>query len=123
MALAMTLWMMETFWCIPTEPAGAFMISPTMSPTSIGDDQYIRFELQHRLNGAGGRLLIRCQDSGSGFDVGSLPETRMRQGAGRELNGRGIPLIRQLSRALTYNKQGNCAEVVYDWESVEAGSE
>lgn len=91
--------------------------------TSIGDDQYIRFELQHRLNGAGGRLLIRCQDSGSGFDVGSLPEAPMRQGAGRELNGRGIPLIRQLSRALTYNKQGNCAEVVYDWESVEAGSE
>ncbi|MFC4260502.1 SpoIIE family protein phosphatase [Marinobacter lacisalsi] len=89
----------------------------------VGDDQYIRFELEHCVLSSGGRLLLRCQDSGKGFDAGQSVGPPLASGSRSQLAGRGIPLIRQLSSDLTYNKQGNCAEVVYDWESVDVGSE
>lgn len=89
----------------------------------VKDDQFIRFDLEHRMFPSGGRLVIRCEDSGKGFDLHPSPGPALTSGSERQLSGRGIPLIRQMSSGLTYNKQGNCAEVVYDWESIDAGSE
>lgn len=90
--------------------------------SEVGDDQYIRFELEHCVVSSGGRLVIRCQDSGQGFDADRATGAPLTSASERQFAGRGIPLIRQLSSDLTYNKQGNCAEVVYDWEPVKAGS-
>ncbi len=70
----------------------------------------IRFGLEHCGRNHGGRLVIRCRDSGPGFDPNNLP------GPATAYAGRGFTLIRQLSSSLTFNKQGNEAEVVYDWE-------
>ncbi|WP_328185070.1 ATP-binding SpoIIE family protein phosphatase [Marinobacter sp. OP 3.4] len=83
----------------------------------VGEEHYIRFELEHRLGASGGRLVIRCRDSGEGFDR----EQALTGGDGPGYAGRGIPLIEKLSSDLTYNKQGNCAEVVYDWELADVG--
>nr|WP_282450853.1 fused response regulator/phosphatase [Marinobacter bryozoorum] len=81
------------------------------------DGHYIRFELEHRMEGNGGQLVIRCQDSGRGFD----PDAPEGEGGTSVYAGRGLSLIRQLSSGLSYNKQGNQAEVVYDWELSENG--
>ncbi|GGY63642.1 ATP-binding SpoIIE family protein phosphatase [Marinobacter zhanjiangensis] len=89
----------------------------------VGSDQYIRFDLEHRMRASGGRLIIRCQDSGKGFKVDRNPGPVLSVGSERAFAGRGIPLIQQLSSDLTYNKEGNCAEVVYDWKSVDTGFE
>jgi CheY-like chemotaxis protein len=77
----------------------------------------IRFDLEHCLRENGGRLVIRCQDSGRGFD----PDRVAIEGENPRYAGRGLKLIRQLSSGLSYNKQGNQAEVVYDWELTENG--
>ncbi|MGM0570152.1 SpoIIE family protein phosphatase [Marinobacter sp.] len=82
------------------------------------DGHYIRFELEHCLRDNGGRLVIRCLDSGRGFD----PDTLANDNGGTVYSGRGLTLIRRLSSGLSYNKQGNQAEVVYDWELTENGS-
>jgi CheY-like chemotaxis protein len=89
----------------------------------VASGQYIRFELEHRIRPSGGRLIIRCQDSGQGFQAEPKPVPDLSAGSERAFAGRGIPLIRQLFSDLKYNKQGNCAEVVYDWKSGDTGIE
>ncbi|SFR50120.1 Serine phosphatase RsbU, regulator of sigma subunit [Marinobacter daqiaonensis] len=81
----------------------------------------IRFELSHRLGSTGGRLIIRCIDTGPGFDTGKILKQADDTGTVRYA-GRGIELIRELSSALSYSKQGNQAEVVYDWQLADSGS-
>ena len=77
----------------------------------------VRFELEHSARNHGGRLIIRCRDSGPGFD----PDALASPGHKPAYAGRGLALIRQLSSGLSFNKQGNEAEVVYDWELTENG--
>ena len=92
----------------------------------LGDvrpDQFIRFELEHSVSSSGGRLVIRCLDSGDGFDVPLAEQTGPPAATTPPYAGRGIPLIRKLSSGLTYNRQGNCAEVVYDWQLADTGTE
>lgn len=87
----------------------------------LGEGCYIRFELDHCLRSSGGRLVIRCQDSGQGFDHHAALAGPAGSEEQQGYAGRGIPLIRKLASDLTYNKQGNCAEVVYDWELADVG--
>lgn len=87
----------------------------------VDDRDYIRFELEHRLLSSGGRLIMRCKDSGKGFESHQHPVPEGKLSGSREYAGRGIPLIRKLSSGLAYNRQGNYAEVVYDWELADAG--
>ncbi|SES76408.1 Histidine kinase-like ATPase domain-containing protein [Marinobacter segnicrescens] len=84
---------------------------------AVVEGHSIQFDLEHCLRDSGGRLIIRCRDSGQGFDPEAVTEPGERAYAGR-----GLALIRRLSSGLTYNKQGNQAEVVYDWELTEHGS-
>lgn len=81
------------------------------------EGHFIRFDLEHRIFPGGGRLVIRCQDSGQGFET----DRHETEAGSAPYAGRGITLIRELSSGLTYNRQGNLAEVVYDWELSEAG--
>lgn len=78
---------------------------------------FIRFTLTHEPVGTGGRLVIRCQDSGAGFDA----KVSSGDGQATSYAGRGILLLQELGSGLIYNEQGNEAEVVYHWQVKEAG--
>ncbi len=79
--------------------------------------QFIRFDLKHRMRDGGGSLSICCKDSGDGFDSAGFGSMEPGCPSLRPVYaGRGIMLIRQLSRSLTYNERGNQAEVVYHWD-------
>ncbi len=63
----------------------------------------------------GGRLHIRFEDSGDGFEYGS--ESRGGKLGGKLFHGRGLALIRQIAVDLQYFGCGNTVEVVYPWKT------
>lgn len=67
----------------------------------------------------GGRILMRLEDSGPGFDhhADSVP-----MGEGELLSRRGVPLVRELCDFVTYLGRGNIVEAVYSWCEGETGS-
>ena len=78
-------------------------------------DGYVRLHLQVTPEGEGGRLSIRVDDSGKGFDVARVME---RPVEGVRLSGRGVSLIRQLSRKATWSDDGRSAHVEFYWEAL-----
>lgn len=70
------------------------------------DDGWIRFSLDHRPNGNGGRLVIECEDSGDGFSPA---------GVSADYAGRGLALIRALADEVSFSSQGSRVRVVFDW--------
>ncbi|MEO6680589.1 MAG: fused response regulator/phosphatase [Pseudomonas sp.] len=78
-------------------------------------DGYVRLHLQVTPEGEGGRLSIRVDDSGKGFDVAQVME---RPVEGVRLSGRGVSLIRQLSRKATWSDDGRSAHVEFYWEAL-----
>jgi len=60
-------------------------------------------------------MLIRVEDSGSGFDFSKLPEAHTQQAT--QLMGRGLLLIRELSDSVQHLGTGNIIEVVYGWKT------
>jgi anti-sigma regulatory factor (Ser/Thr protein kinase) len=78
-------------------------------------DGFIRIDFQVIPVGGGGRLVVRVQDSGAGFDaehVLSLPP------AVRQLSGRGLSLVRQLSDRYQWTDDGRTASVEFAWEGL-----
>ncbi|OOZ36067.1 ATP-binding SpoIIE family protein phosphatase [Solemya velesiana gill symbiont] len=71
----------------------------------------IQVRTQPMING--GRMSIRLEDSGSGFN---FPEY-MKAGddPGTAFSGRGILLLKELCEAVTYETPGNKVEVIYSW--------
>ncbi|PVY79252.1 histidine kinase-like protein [Tamilnaduibacter salinus] len=70
----------------------------------------IAFRLHHRRLGAGGELVIECQDSGDGFAAPaelSLDQT--------EYAGRGLALIHRLCQRLEHIGKGNHVAAIYRW--------
>lgn len=61
----------------------------------------------------GGRLVITIEDSGAGFDV---PATLKRVGEGDGYSGRGVKLVRALSRSARWADDGRSARVEFAWE-------
>ena len=62
----------------------------------------------------GGKLLIRMEDTGAGFDYRkALPRLRENMAP----SGRGIPMVRSLCEDVTYFDKGNIVEAVYKWYS------
>lgn len=85
---------------------------------------YIRFSLQHTRKPWGGRLRVVCEDSGSGFDFEAHPllaSDERPQGAPRYA-GRGLMLLKQLARKITFHGKGNRVEIDYDWYSTDQGA-
>lgn len=76
-------------------------------------DGYVRVHLQVQPQGEGGRLVIRVEDSGEGFDVARVMERPLDN---VRLSGRGISLIRQLGRNASWSDQGRSASVEFFWE-------
>ena len=79
-------------------------------------DGRIEIGLTHQKRDAGGCLIIKVKDSGSGFDF----EANI-----RELNenkghcGRGITLIRSMCEQIVYSENGTRVEASYVWENEE----
>jgi anti-sigma regulatory factor (Ser/Thr protein kinase) len=71
--------------------------------------------LQVTPDGEGGRLVIRVEDSGKGFDVERVMERPVDP---VRLSGRGVSLIRQLGRNARWSDDGRCARVEFYWEAL-----
>lgn len=76
-------------------------------------DGFVRVHLQVQPQGEGGRLVIRVEDSGKGFDVARVMERPL---DGVRLSGRGVSLIRQLGRNASWSDEGRSARVEFSWE-------
>jgi CheY-like chemotaxis protein len=78
-------------------------------------DGFVRVHLQVTPDGEGGRLVIRVEDSGKGFDVERVMERPVDP---VRLSGRGVSLIRQLGRNARWSDDGRCARVEFYWEAL-----
>ena len=75
-------------------------------------DGWVKIELSDRNYDGKGCLTIVVEDSGKGFDYASyLQKDKIHD----IKHGRGLSLINTLATSLKYNKEGNRAEVNYDW--------
>jgi hypothetical protein len=79
------------------------------------EDGYVRVHLQVEPRGEGGCLVIRVEDSGAGFDVRRV---MVRPVDADKLSGRGVNLIRQLSRSASWSDDGRSARVEFSWEAL-----
>ena len=74
---------------------------------------FVRVHLQVQPRGEGGRLVIRVEDSGTGFDVARVMQRPLDN---VRLSGRGISLVRQLGHNASWSDQGRSASVEFFWE-------
>ncbi|WP_303289159.1 fused response regulator/phosphatase [Marinobacter sp. SS5-14b] len=80
------------------------------------DGHYIRFSLSHESRPGAGRLRIRCEDSGRGFDIDVQgARSPAKTGPGNGYAGRGLEILKRMTKELTVHGPGNCVEIVYDW--------
>lgn len=75
---------------------------------------HVRFALQIIPQGMGGRLQVRVEDSGRGFDVES--ELR-RQREPTALGGRGLRLVQRLSDHCRWDSDGRGVTVEFRWDA------
>ena len=74
----------------------------------------IKIIFEHTPVDNGGRLLIRIEDTGAGFDYHkALPRLKENMAP----SGRGLPLVRSLCGDVAYFDKGNIVEAVYSWHS------
>ncbi|MET1078186.1 MAG: fused response regulator/phosphatase [Pseudomonas sp.] len=76
------------------------------------EDGYVRFHLQLQPEAGGGRLTVRVEDSGPGFDVARM--TALQQNADR-FSGRGLMLVDQLTARCAWTDDGRAARVEFCW--------
>ncbi|MBC3774869.1 fused response regulator/phosphatase [Pseudomonas sp. SWRI99] len=76
-------------------------------------DGFVRVHLQVEPLGEGGRLVVRVEDSGKGFDVDQVMERPL---DAVRLSGRGLSLVRQLGHNARWSDQGRSARVEFFWE-------
>ena len=79
------------------------------------EEGFLRVHLHVVPQGSGGRLVIEVQDSGNGFDVRRVMDRPLDVG---RLSGRGVSLIRQLSRNASWSDDGRLARVEFSWEAL-----
>ncbi|MDH5649762.1 MAG: fused response regulator/phosphatase [Gammaproteobacteria bacterium] len=73
---------------------------------------WLRISIQHANNSGRGCLKIKVSDSGRGFDYGAIDYDLQRN---KKYRGRGIPLVRALSKDLEYSDNGSSVTAVYEW--------
>lgn len=79
------------------------------------DEGYVDIKLNFETWSGGGRMTIRIEDSGTGFDVNAV---KLHLVVDTDLCGRGLGLIRELCESLEYFPPGNKAEAVYVWSNI-----
>ncbi|MCO7576746.1 MULTISPECIES: fused response regulator/phosphatase [Pseudomonas chlororaphis group] len=79
------------------------------------EDGFVRVHLQVQPLEAGGRLIVRIEDSGEGFDVAAI---LARPNDTERLSGRGVSLIRQMSRQAVWADDGRSVCVEFSWEAL-----
>ncbi|WP_415881659.1 SpoIIE family protein phosphatase [Neptuniibacter sp. QD72_48] len=72
--------------------------------------------LQHTRFAHGGRLLVRVEDSGEGFDYEHWLQNEQTASVG-QFSGRGIALVSDLCDSITYENGGTAVEVVYSYST------
>ena len=77
-------------------------------------DGFVRFHLQLLPEGSGGRLVVRVEDSGPGYDGPRVLEQQLRSA---RLSGRGLTLVRQLSERCSWGEGGPGVSVEFSWSS------
>ncbi|UXD88229.1 ATP-binding SpoIIE family protein phosphatase [Thalassolituus hydrocarboniclasticus] len=75
---------------------------------------YVIISMNHQGDGRSGRLILRVEDSGPGFDYSSVAG-QQREIAAEPYCGRGIPLVNQICESLEYKGRGNIVEAVIRW--------
>ncbi|MGE8411735.1 MAG: SpoIIE family protein phosphatase [Pseudomonas sp.] len=78
-------------------------------------DGFVRVHLQVQPLESGGRLTVRVEDSGEGFDVAAVMARPSDMG---RLSGRGVSLIRQMSRQAVWADDGRSVCVEFSWEAL-----
>ncbi len=73
----------------------------------------LRVLLEHRDVAGKGELRIKVEDSGAGFDVDHIDFSTADH---KRKSGRGIPMVRALSKQLRYYNGGSGVEAVYEWQ-------
>jgi CheY-like chemotaxis protein len=76
------------------------------------EDGYVRLHLQVVPHEGGGRLVVRVEDSGAGFDVNRVMAVPH---AAHELSGRGLDVVRRLSQHCHWSEDGRTATVEFSW--------
>jgi CheY-like chemotaxis protein/anti-sigma regulatory factor (Ser/Thr protein kinase) len=89
---------------------GAYFDARLAALAALGQGS-IRLEIEHRPEGDGGRLALRVQDSGAGFDL-ARAMSGLEQGT---VAGRGLALLRTICSELHVMGSGNCIEAQYVW--------
>ncbi|XMB50484.1 fused response regulator/phosphatase [Pseudomonas fluorescens] len=79
------------------------------------DSGYVRLHVQVVPTDKGGKLTLRLEDSGQGFDV---EQELARPVDIDRLSGRGLSLVRQLSSAVGWSDGGRCVCVEFCWEAL-----
>lgn len=77
------------------------------------NDGFVRFHLRLLPEGGGGRLVVRVEDSGPGYDG---PRVLEQQRSAR-LSGRGLTLVRQLSERCSWGEGGPGVSVEFSWSA------
>jgi CheY-like chemotaxis protein/anti-sigma regulatory factor (Ser/Thr protein kinase) len=75
-------------------------------------DGYIKMSFNHQPTDAGGKLIIKMQDSGQGFDFSNV-SSDLKQN--EQSFGRGISLLLSLCKEVEYSGNGNRVKAVYEW--------
>jgi len=78
------------------------------------DNASIKISLQHEVMEAGGKLTIRVEDSGQGFDY---QQHALDLAENKGFYGRGEALLRQLCSDYHFSGTGNTVQAVYVWFS------
>ncbi|MCF5691917.1 SpoIIE family protein phosphatase [Pseudomonas sp. PA-1-2A] len=79
------------------------------------DSGYVRLHMQVVPTDRGGKLSVRLEDSGQGFDV---EQELARPVDIDRLSGRGLSLVRQLSNAVRWSDGGRSVCVEFCWEAL-----
>jgi two-component system, HptB-dependent secretion and biofilm response regulator len=75
-------------------------------------DGYVRFHLRLQPEAGGGRLVVRVEDSGPGYDPA---HALAQQAPVSGLSGRGLALVRQLSERCSWDAGGQGVSVEFSW--------
>lgn len=72
----------------------------------------INISAKHEPYELGGKLILRIEDSGNGFDYSERP---LQQDQSREYSGKGLLLLKRMCKSVKFIGKGNIVEVVYVW--------